>query len=63
MVWKDCGYFSLTKNGRKVSIIIKKVRYITSLEEVKDVLDGKRNYALIFEPLTNIQVPVRETSQ
>lgn len=50
MVWKDCGYFSLTKDGKKVSIVIKKVRYFAVLEEVKTVLDGSRNYALVYEP-------------
>jgi hypothetical protein len=50
MVWKDCGYLSLTKNGEKVSIVVKKVRYVAHLEEVKGVLDGKKNYALVFEP-------------
>jgi len=50
MVWKDCGYFSLTKNGQKVSVVVKHVRYFISLEEVKAVLDGSRRYALVFEP-------------
>lgn len=52
MVWKDCGYFTLTKDGMKVSIVIKKVRYLAVLEEVKTVLDGSRRYALVFEPPT-----------
>jgi hypothetical protein len=50
MVWKDCGYLSLTKNGKKVSTVVKRVRYIAVLEEVKSVLDGKKNYTLILEP-------------
>jgi hypothetical protein len=52
MVWKDCGYFSLTKDGKKVSIVIKKVRYFAVLEEAKAVLDGRKNYTLILEPST-----------
>lgn len=38
MVWKDCGYLSLTKDGKKVSFVIKKVRYIAKLEEVRRLL-------------------------
>lgn len=53
MVWKSCGYLSLTKNGKKLSIVVKHVRYFISLAEVKDVLDGKRNYTLILEPPTS----------
>lgn len=50
MVWKDCGYFTLTKDGKKVSVVVHHVRYLLNLDEVKDVLDGQRRYALIFEP-------------
>lgn len=50
MVWKDCGYVSLTKDGKKVSVVVKKVRYVAKLEDVKAVLDGKLNYALVYEP-------------
>lgn len=50
MVWKDCGYLSLTKDGKKVSVVVKKVRYFMVLDEVRDVLDKKKDYALIFEP-------------
>jgi len=57
MVWKDCGYFSLTKNGQKVSVVIKHVRYFLVLQ-VKDVLGGSRHYALVFEPLTKESAPM-----
>lgn len=52
MVWKDCGYLSLTKDGKKVSVVIKKVRYFVVLAEVKDVLNETKGYALIYEPPT-----------
>jgi hypothetical protein len=49
MVLKNCGYFSLTKDGKKVALVIHHVRYLLNLQEVKDVLENKRNYALISE--------------
>ena len=49
---KDCGYLSLTKDGKKVSVVVKRVRYIASLEEVKAVLEGKLNFTDILEPPT-----------
>jgi len=52
MVWKDCGYFTLTKNKQKVSVVIKHVRYYLEIEKVKEVLDGKLPYALVYEPPT-----------
>jgi hypothetical protein len=50
MVWKDCGYLSLTKKGDKILIVLKHGHYIADLKEIKDVLYGKRDYTLIFEP-------------
>jgi len=50
MVWKDCGYLSLTKDGKKVSVVLKKARYIANLEELRKVLDGKKTYTFILEP-------------
>jgi hypothetical protein len=50
MVWKDCGYLSLSKNGESVSVVVKHVRYFAKLEELKDVLEGKKAYTLVFEP-------------
>ena len=49
MVWKDCGYFSLTKDGKKVSVVIHHVRYLLNLEEAKAVVEGKQNYTLVLE--------------
>jgi hypothetical protein len=50
MVWKDCGYLSLSKDGKKVSVVVKKTRYIANLEELRKVLDGRKSYTFILEP-------------
>jgi len=47
--WQDCGYFALTKNVKVALIKIKNVRYIVNMKDLKDVLDGKLEYAFIFE--------------
>jgi hypothetical protein len=49
-MWKDCGYLSLTKNGKKVAVVVKHARYVVSLEEAREVLSGKQAYTLIYEP-------------
>jgi hypothetical protein len=49
-MWKKCGYLSLTKKGDKLTVMVKHVHYIADLKEIKEVLDGKRNFTLIFEP-------------
>jgi len=49
MVLKDCGYFTLTKDGKKISVVIHHVRYLLNIEETKAVLDGKRGYTLVKE--------------
>jgi hypothetical protein len=49
-MWKDCGYISLTKDGRGVTVVLKHARYYVKLSEAKDVLDGKVKYVLIYEP-------------
>jgi len=41
MVWKDCGYLSLTKDGKRVLVVLKRSRYVVSLEEARDVLAGE----------------------
>jgi len=38
MVWKDRGYLSLSKNGKKVSVVVKHARYMANLEELRKVL-------------------------
>jgi hypothetical protein len=47
--WADCGYLTLSKKGNVLSIVIKNQRFISKIDEVRGVLDGKRNYCLIFE--------------
>jgi hypothetical protein len=37
-----------------VLVVLKHKRYVVSLEELKDVLDDKKNYTLIFEPPSTI---------
>lgn len=41
---------SLTKDGKKVSVVVKKIRYIANLEELRRVLDGRKSYTFILEP-------------
>jgi hypothetical protein len=55
MNWKDCGYLSLTKDGKKVSVVIKHVRYIANLDELKAVLEGKLNFTDVLEPLIEVK--------
>lgn len=50
VVWKSCGYISLTKDGKKLKVVIKKQVYIAKLDDVKAVLDGKLDYIEILEP-------------
>jgi hypothetical protein len=50
LVWKSCGYISLTKDGKKLKVVIKKQVYIAKLDDVKAVLDGKLDYIEILEP-------------
>ena len=51
MNWKDCGYISLTKDGKNVTVKVKKVGYFVKLAELKEVLEGKKDFILIYEPL------------
>ena len=48
-MWKDIGYISISKKGTVLSVVVKHKRYIVHLDEAREVLDGKRNYALIYE--------------
>lgn len=52
MNWKDCGYLSLTKDGKKITVMLKHERYLANKEELKAVLDGKQKFTLILEPIT-----------
>jgi hypothetical protein len=29
-MWKECGYLSLTKDGKKVTVMVKHVRYVAN---------------------------------
>ena len=49
MVWKDCGYFSLTKDKKGVAVVVKHTRYYLKFEEVKEVVEGKKEYTLVYE--------------
>lgn len=49
--WHDCGYISLTKDGKNVTVKVKNVGYFVKLAELKEVLEGKKNYVLIYEPI------------
>lgn len=51
--WRSCGYLSLTKDGKKVTVMVKHVRYVANLNELKAVLEGKLGYTEIFEPLAS----------
>jgi hypothetical protein len=46
--WKDCGYLALTKNKKGVLLVLEHKRYFLKLDEVKSVLDGKREYTLVY---------------
>ena len=52
--WKDCGYLTLSKSGKVLSVVVKHQRFISNLDEVGDVLDGKRNYCLIYEHMKEV---------
>lgn len=47
--WNDCGYVTVSKKGNVLSIVIKHQRYVANLEEATEVIDGQRDYALIYE--------------
>lgn len=58
MVWKNCGYISLTKNKKGFIVMVKHNRYFVKLDEVKTVVEGSRGYALVYEPIEKDQIPV-----
>jgi len=49
--WKDCGYISYTKKGDGILLVLKNQRYFIKLNELQQVLEKKRNYALLYEPV------------
>lgn len=48
-VGKDCGYLSLSKSGKVVSIVVKRKRYIANLKEVRQVVYGAREFTPILK--------------
>jgi hypothetical protein len=57
--WVDCGYVTISKSGKVLSVVVKNQRYVVNLEEAAEVLDGKRNYTLVFEHVN----PSRDCSE
>jgi hypothetical protein len=57
--WADCGYITLSKSGKVLSVVVKHQRYVANLEETEEVLDGKRRYTLVFEHVN----PSRDCSE
>jgi len=47
--WEDCGYITISKSGKALSVVVKHKRFISNIDEVRGVLDGERNYCLVFE--------------
>ena len=47
--WKDCGYITISKSGKVLSVVVKHKRFVVNLEETEEVLGGRRNYTLIYE--------------
>lgn len=47
--WEGCGYISISKSGKVLSVVVKHQRYVANLEELNQVLEGIREYTLIFE--------------
>ena len=47
--WEHCGYLTISKSGEVLSVVVKKKRYVVNLEETEEVLEGRRNYTLIYE--------------
>ena len=48
-MWEKCGYISLTKDRKKITVMVKHVHYIANLGELKAVLDGKVGFTGIYE--------------
>jgi len=39
-------------SGKNVAVVLKRRRYVASLDELKAVLEGKLDYTQIYEPPT-----------
>jgi hypothetical protein len=55
LVWKECGYFSFTKKGDRVLIVVKHQKYVADIRGVKAVLAGKQGYTFIYQPSTEMK--------
>ena len=47
--WKDCGYLTISKSGKVLSVVVKEKRFVVNLEQATEVIYGQRNYTLIYE--------------
>ena len=52
--WKDCGYVKLSKKGKSVTGKFKNQSFRIDLKEWQEVLDNKKEYALIYEPVEEV---------
>lgn len=52
--WNDCGYLTISKSGKVLSIVVKHKRYVANLDDIAQVLDGTKNYTLIFEHVGDV---------
>jgi hypothetical protein len=46
--WKDCGYLAFTKSKKGVLLVLRHKRYFLKLDEVKAVLEGSKDYTLVY---------------
>ena len=50
MVWKHVGYVGFTRKKDRILVALKHQYYVANLAEVRELLDKKREFALIYEP-------------
>jgi hypothetical protein len=48
--WKDRAYLCISKSGKKINVVIKHGRYVADLKAFREVLEGQKNYTLVYEP-------------
>ena len=48
-VWKSCGYISKTKKPKVLLVMVKHQRFIVNISGLQNVVNGKIEYALIYE--------------
>lgn len=49
--WKDCGYVKKSSSGKSVTGKFKNNPFRIKLKSWQEVLEGKKPYALIYEPV------------